>query len=130
VPTETKNGTKINPVMIICATFCFITALVLVFWLIAEYPEQADVYIRPIIPSLVTLGAALVLYLRSYKNNEDNKAGMEVAKETAVEVAEKAAVAVQDAQIAVVESNERLNGELDQRIENAVTRALITQKEE
>lgn len=137
------NILKFNPVIVICATACLIVAGIGMFWLIAQYPDQAEVYLRPLIPSLVTLGAAAVLYLRAHLNNEDTKAGIEKAretavivagkaqnavndaKETAITVAEKAETAVKDAQIAVVESNERLNGELDQRIEDAITRALI-----
>ena len=133
VPIETKGGTKIGPVAIICATLCFMVSAGLLVFLIGQYPDQADIYLRPLIPVLVTLGTGAILYLRSHKNNEDNKASHTSTDAKLDEAKELAGKAVENAEVAAANTQTvatRLNGDLDQRIEDAVTRALTTKKEE
>lgn len=116
MPLQTKGGTTYGPVVIICATICFIASGLMLVYLITRYPDQAEVYIRPLIPSLITLGAALVLWFRTQKSSEENR---HISHQVA-DAAGKADTAASAAQSAAT----RLNGDLDKRIEEAVIKAL------
>ena len=116
MPLQTKSGTTVGPVALICATICFIASGAMLVYLITRYPDQAEVYIRPLIPSLITLGAALVLWFRTQKSSEENR---HISHQVA-DAAGKADTAASAAKVAA----KGLNGDLDRRIEEAVTRAI------
>lgn len=108
MPLITKGGTTYGPVALVCATICFLASLAMVVYLITEYPAQAEVYIRPLIPTLVTAGGFLILWLKQRKSSEEN--------------AHISAQVHDNTQ----RLESRLNGELDRRIEEAVIKALET----
>jgi hypothetical protein len=109
---KTKNGTVAGPITLICATVCFLGVLGLFAFLFVIVPDRADIYVRVLIPSLTSIGAAAVVWLKTHAAQINATAENEQIYAKANE--------------AVKTVDKRLNGELDARIEGAITKALVT----
>lgn len=122
MPIKTAKGTTIGPVALICATICFLAMIAALVVLIIVAPQSSEIYLRPLIPTLAALGSAALLWFKTHQTQELNT-------QQNVVIAEKADEAAVKAEQATEVVSKRLNGELDARLENAITRALDLQKE-
>lgn len=118
VPTKTAKGTVIDPVAMLCATVCFLGMLA-TFIILALYGDSDRIseLLRPLIPTLAALGSACLLWVKNHQ-------GQELNTQQNVVIAEKADEAALLAENANTVVTQRLDGELDARIKNAVLEAL------
>lgn len=103
---------------LVCATVAFVVVIGGFVTLVILAPAQADNYIRPLIPTFASLGAAALLWYRT------SHAQAQGTAENA-EIARRAAAAVSAAQAGQETVSKRLNGELDGRIKAAVSAAIL-----
>lgn len=113
MPLRTARGTTVGPVALVCATVCFLGAIGAFVALVIYAPQDSADYLRPLIPTLTTIGAAVVLWLKSDHHSAQNEV-----------IIGKADMAAEKAQQATEVVSERLNGELDARIAKVVNEAL------
>lgn len=128
MPIKFANGTTIGPVTIVCSTVLFL-AMIASFIVLALYGNANNVatFIRPLIPTLATIGSALLIYVKTHNVQNTTVQQGQAAAATAAD----AKVAATDAKSAVdhvsqqvTDTQAKLNGELDARIQSAVTAAL------
>lgn len=131
---QTPRGYQISPIAMMCATVCFlgVIACFVIFVLFGNVDNTRTLgeVIRPLIPVLASVGSALVVYIKlkstSQINTQQNIAIAERA-DTIVDKSDKAASLAAEAAATV---STTFNGDLDQRIAEAVAKALAARDQE
>src|SRR3954452_4255192 len=115
---KTKSVT-VGPVALVCITVSFLAILALFAYLFVIVPDRADIYVRVLIPTLTSIGAAAAVYIKAHSVQQNNTLENETINNNVIAAAEKA----EDVQKTV---DRRLNGELDGRIQEAISKALVS----
>lgn len=121
MPTNRMNQrVAVSPVAMVCATVAFGIALAGFIILVLYAPREAELYLRPIIGTMTTIGTGAVIWWRTARAEVQHSAENAVIIEKTDDAATNAKVASTKAETAADTVDKRLNGELDRRLREAV----------